>query len=484
MPHVLVADDEAAFRRILDRVLRGRGHTCEVVDSGESALLAAKARRPDLILLDLQMPGIGGMETLKRLGREVPGVPVVIMTGSGSIDIAVAAFKLGAVDFVTKPFDDARLHSTLDALLSRGEAVGADAPLMIGDSPAFREAMDLARRFARPDINVLLEGETGTGKELFASAIHAASKRHAGPFVPVDCSILSESLIESELFGHEKGAFTGATSARIGHFERADGGTLFLDEIGNLPLPYQAKLLRVLQERTLERVGGRETVKLDIRVVSATNVNLREAVRAGTFRMDLYYRLAEVSITPPPLRERPGDVARLSVFFVHRWAARFGLSTHGISDDAVARLEAHSWPGNVRELEGVIKAAVVLADDLIEPEHLPRSLGDDGEPPRPSPAPGPDSLAPSSPPAPLPGATGATGATGVGERFRMEIEFGGDDDNLDLKALANDASEKAEKAVLEAILKRARYSHAQLAKMMNVDPKTLRAKLRKYGLES
>jgi DNA-binding NtrC family response regulator len=478
MPTVLVADDELPMRRILDRLLRARGLETELVESGEAAIDAARTRRPDLLLLDLQMPGIGGMETLERMGRDMPSVPVVIMTATGSIETAVGAFKRGAIDFVTKPFDEVKLFAAVDAAISTRTSMELKpGPVMVGESPRFREAMDLALRFARPDINILLQGETGTGKELFARSIHAASKRKSGPFVPVDCSILSESLIESELFGHEKGAFTGATATRIGHFERADHGTLFLDEIGNLPPPTQAKLLRVLQERTMERVGGRETIKLDIRVVSATNVNLKDAIQRGTFRMDLYYRLSEMTIATPPLRERAGDVRRLAEHFVERYSAQFERNVHGITRAAVARLEAYAWPGNVRELENTIKAAVILADDEVRPEHLPEGLGDDGAAP-PSP-----SVQQRTPPASMPPATMPSPSTS-GERFRMEIEFGTGVEDLDLKALANVATEKAERAVLETVLKQGRYSHAQLAKLMNVDPKTLRAKLRKYGLES
>jgi DNA-binding NtrC family response regulator len=458
MPHVLVVDDESAIRRILERLLKERGCTVDSVETGELALSSVRSRRPDFVLLDLHMEGMGGMETLDRLCRDTPGLPVVIMTGQGSIEVAVDAFKRGAADFVTKPFDEPKLVSTIASLLAmKAEAETASGPVLVGDSPAFRRVIDHALRFARPDINILLEAETGTGKELFARSIHAASKRKDGPFVPVDCSILSESLFESELFGHERGSFTGAVTSRIGHFERADKGTLFLDEIGNLPLTFQAKLLRVLQERTMERVGGRETIRLDIRVLSATNANLKHAVGAGTFRADLYYRLAEVTISPPPLRERVADIPLLAAHFVERYAAQYKLPVTGISKDAVDQLVAAAWPGNVRQLENVIKSAVVLADGIVRSEHLPADLGETERP--------------------------RVSNESAGDRFRMEIELGPDVEPMDLKALANAASEKAERAVLETILRQGRYSHAQLAKMMNVDPKTLRAKLRKYGLD-
>ncbi len=477
MSQILIIDDEITIRRVLDRMLRELGHATEQAESGESGLLAARVRRPDLILLDVNMGGMDGLETLSRLCREVPGVPVVIMTGQGSVETAVSAFKLGAVDFVTKPFDQHKLRTTLHALLvAPSDGPAAAASSLVGESPRFRETMALAIKFARPDINILLEGETGTGKELFAGAIHAASKRRDGPFIAVDCSILSASLIESELFGHEKGAFTGASSAHTGYFQRADGGTLFLDEIGNLPLPFQAKLLRVLQERSIARVGGRETIKLDIRVVSATNVSVREAVRAGTFRMDLYYRLGEVTLSLPPLRERTGDIERLALHFTRRYAAQFGLQARSLSPRALELLCAHSWPGNVRELEGVIKSAVVLAGERVEPEDLPREITERRSPSLHDAAPA-SVRRPSAPPPsnPLPGPSS--------EQFRMEITFGTEEEKLDLKALAQSATEKAERAVLQAMLQKRRYSHADLARRMNIDVKTLRAKLRKYGLE-
>ncbi|HVE84041.1 MAG TPA: sigma 54-interacting transcriptional regulator, partial [Myxococcales bacterium] len=339
---------------------------------------------------------------------------------------------------------------------------GADCPTLVGESPAFTRAMELAMRYAGPDINILLLGETGTGKELFARAIHAASRRRHGPFVAVDCSMLAESLIESELFGHEKGAFTGATSSRIGRFEMAQGGTLFLDEIGNLPAALQAKLLRVLQERRMERVGGRDAIRLDVRVVSATNVDLKDAMAAGQFRRDLYYRLQEATLCLPPLRERTGDLAHIARHFVALYAARFGTGARDISGGALEALEGYDWPGNVRELENAIKSAVVLASDTVLPEHLPPELR------------GPASnviAMPSSPPG------------GSGERLKVEIEIGLHASEIDLKALGAEAAEQAERSLLAALLRRGRTSGAQMAKLLSVDPKTLRTKLRRYGLE-
>jgi transcriptional regulator with PAS, ATPase and Fis domain len=323
--------------------------------------------------------------------------------------------------------------------------------------------MDRALRFAVPNINVLLLGETGTGMELFARAIHAASKRRAGPFVAVDCSVMPEGLIESELFGHERGAYTGATASREGHLEAAQGGTLFLDEIGNWPMDFQAKLLRVLQSRRMERVGGRGTVELDVRVVSATNVDLEEAIRVGRFRQDLYYRLQEITIELPPLRARTGDVARIARHFVSTYAARFGSPVTGISDDAVALLEGHDWPGNVRELENVVKGAVVLAQDVVRPEHLPAALRAAAQP------------------APVLAVHGAQGQPD--DRATLEIGIALHATRLDLKAVGAEAAEKVERSLLAALLRDRRMSRARMAKVLGVDPKTLRSKLRRYGLE-
>jgi DNA-binding NtrC family response regulator len=473
MARVLAVDDDPAILRALDRLLRREGYAVSTADSGEEALAEVGVRRPDVVLLDVQMQGIDGLETLAQLGRQAPGLPVLIMTAQNDVDTAVRAFKLGAVDFVRKPFVEEKLLAALRAQSAgRGDSRGADGPVLVGESQRFREAVDLAVRLALPDINLLLEGETGTGKELFARAIHDASGRRSGPFVAVDCSMLAENLIESELFGHEKGAFTGAVGGRIGHLERADGGTLFLDEVGNLSLNVQAKLLRVLQERTIERVGGRESRRLDVRIVSAANVELREAVRRGVFRSDLYYRLAEATICPPPLRDRRGDVPRLVAHFAERYAQRFGVPVPRVSPEAVARLEAHTWPGNVRELEAVIKVAVVLAKDVVRPEHLPRWISA-------SRADEPGWLASARPSS----AEALRGGAEELKHLRVVFDLPLEDERMDLKALTTLAGEQAERAILEAMVRRG-HSQARLARLLNVDPKTLRGKLRKYGLDS
>ncbi len=466
MAHVLIVDDERDLGALVATLLREHGHTSRWVGSGAEALEAVAERRPDLVLLDLHLGSMDGMEVLRRMHPTAPGMPIVMFTGHGTVAVAVDAMKQGATDFIAKPFDNRTLLATVDALLSMQRADGTGAPLLLGESPAFREAMDRALRFAVPDINVLLLGETGTGKELFARAIHAASKRRSGPFVAVDCSVMPGGLIESELFGHERGAYTGATTARQGHLEAAQGGTLFLDEIGNWPLDFQAKLLRVLQARRMERVGGRASVALDVRVVSATNVDLPEAIRTGRFRQDLYYRLQEITIDLPPLRDRAGDVRRIARHFVTSYAARFGCPVTDISEEALRLLDAHDWPGNVRELENVIKGAVVLAKDVVRPEHLPPEL-------RPAVPARPRALAEAAEVLPDPG----------DGRLQVQIEMGIRAAHIDLKAMGAEAAEKVERSLLATLLQDRRMSRTRMARVLGVDPKTLRSKLRRYGLE-
>ena len=463
MADILIVDDEPELCSLVATLLGEKGHRARSLSSGEAALRAVSEKCPDLILLDLHLDGIDGIETLRRIRAKCADVPVVMVTAFGNVQAAVKAMKLGATDFVGKPFNNQSLLSTIESLLVMRRQEPSASPALIGGSEAFRKVMDMALKFAVPDINVLLLGETGTGKELFARAIHAASKRRNGPFVAVDCSTLAENLIESELFGHEKGAFTGATATQMGRLEMAQGGTLFLDEIGNLPLAFQAKLLRVLQERQIERVGGRETLRLDTRIVSATNVNLAEAIREGKFRQDLYYRLQEITINLPPLRERSGDLGRIAQHFVTLYARKFGTPSRRISDEALDALERYPWPGNVRELENVIKSAVVLALDTVGVEHLPPALREQTT-----------------------HASTISSVSGDGkeELLKVEIELGFHASGIDLKALGAEAAEQAERSLLSALLSRGRMSSAQMAKLLSVDPKTLRTKLRRYGLET
>jgi DNA-binding NtrC family response regulator len=378
---VLIADDDAASRRLLEVRLRALG--CEVATAvdGREALAAVQQEPPALLMLDLQMPRMDGMEVLRTLRRDGIDLPVVVITAHGSIETAVEAMKEGAADFLPKPFDPKHLEIVVRKVLERRQLVEANqilrdtlavhAPDIIGESPAIRAAAEVARKVAATGSTVLLLGESGTGKEVFSHAIHRWSPRKDRPFVVVNCVALSEQLLESELFGHEKGAFTGAHQAKRGKFEVANGGTVFLDEIGDMAPALQAKLLRVLQDHTFERVGGTRPVRADLRVIAATNRDLEKAVRAGRFREDLFYRLNVVAITLPPLRDRREDIPALAAHFVAHYAADTKKMVRGITPDAMARLAAHTWPGNVRELANVIERAVVLcAGDRIGAEDL------------------------------------------------------------------------------------------------------------------
>jgi DNA-binding NtrC family response regulator len=385
MATLVVADDDRAIRKIVRDRLTAAGHSVEVAENGRDAVALIERVEPDLVLLDLQMPELDGFEVLDRVTKQQGALLIIVITAHGSIEAAVRAMKAGAHDFLQKPFDAAHLEHVVaraldtgrlrrDIGILRGE-VETRHHLVVGHSSRMREVVQLAERVARSDATVLLDGESGTGKEVLARAVHAASRRADGPFVAVNCAALSAELLESELFGHEKGAFTGAVRTKPGRLEMAAGGTLFLDEIGELRPTLQAKLLRVLQEREFERVGGTRTMKADVRIVAATNRNLETAVGAGEFRQDLYYRLKVVALRLPPLRDRREDIAALSAHFLSRFARDAGRPPPRLDDSASALLEDYAWPGNVRELANVLERAVVLgAPDVITVDDLPEEL--------------------------------------------------------------------------------------------------------------
>jgi two-component system, NtrC family, response regulator AtoC len=380
---VLVIDDEAGLRHTLLLILRDEGYRVTVADDGESGLRTALAEQPDLILCDIRMPRMGGLDFLQRY-QEGGGTGLVIMMSAyGALETAVEAMRRGAYDYISKPFNADEVLLTLRkaeereqlrrevARLKRevGEIQGFEG--VVGTSAAMREVMELAMRVAPFPSTVLLTGESGSGKEAVARAVHRASPRRDRGFVAVNCGAIPENLLESELFGHEKGAFTGADRAREGVFEEADGGTLFLDEIGELSVQLQVKLLRVLQERVIRRVGGSGERPVDVRVLAATARDLVEQVKAGKFRDDLYYRINVVQIHIPPLRTRPEDVPLLAEHFLRRHAERLKVATPGLPPALVPLLAAYSWPGNVRELENVLERALILSGGEIGVEHLP-----------------------------------------------------------------------------------------------------------------
>jgi DNA-binding NtrC family response regulator len=369
---ILVVDDEPDMLANCRRILERAGHECLAADNGVRGLEVLEAQRPDLLITDLKMPGLDGMELMRRAKAIDAELPIIVVTGFATIESAVAAVKEGAFDYLPKTFSVDQLQVAADRALRhrrlaienrnlRGqlqETFGLEN--IVGRSPAMARIFELVKKAARSEANILILGESGTGKELIARAIHANSPRAAQAFVPVDCASLPENLLESELFGHEKGAFTGAIRSKPGLIETAHRGTLFLDEIGDLPPTLQSKLLRATQERQIRRVGGTAQVDVDVRIVSATNRNLRDAVTRGQFREELYYRINVIAIELPPLRERAGDIPLLAHAFLKRYGQ--GRVTR-IADEAMTALEAYPWPGNVRELQNVIERACALADD-------------------------------------------------------------------------------------------------------------------------
>jgi two-component system nitrogen regulation response regulator GlnG len=381
-PRVLVADDEDSLRWVLEKGLRHAGYDVVGVKDGESAVRAFEAEPFDLVFLDIRMPGLGGLDVLTQLRQRHDAVQVIVMTAHGTMETAIQAMQRGAYDYLAKPFDldevillaeralTARRLTEEVAQLRTGLHEVWEFGALIGRHPRMQDVYKTIGRIAGSDVTVLLRGESGTGKELVARAIHHYSRRAGRPFVAVSCAAIPGTLLESELFGHERGAFTDAKERKLGKLELAHGGTFYLDEIGDMPLELQAKLLRALQERTVERVGGREPIRIDVRVLGATNRDLEALMREGRFREDLYYRLNVVTVNLPPLRDRRRDIPLLVEHFLAKHGSDLG--ERGISPDALDRLVGYDWPGNVRELENVVQRAMVMASGgVILPEHLP-----------------------------------------------------------------------------------------------------------------
>jgi DNA-binding NtrC family response regulator len=391
LPDLLIVEDKASLRVVLRKTLEGSGYTVEEAPDGEQALSLLARRRYLAVLCDLKLPGADGFAVLRAALEADPAVPVILMTAFGTIEDAVRAMKEGAYDFLAKPVDTDHLLLLVERSLAQrrlflenlvlkeefSQRLGL--PRILGDSPAIREATAQLQKVASTDATVLLLGESGTGKELFARALHHLSGRAAGPFVALNCAAIPETLLENELFGHEKGAYTGADRARLGKLEMAGGGTLFLDEIGELPLPMQGKLLRVLQERTYERVGGNRTLEADVRVVAASNRDLEAEAGSGSFRQDLYFRLSVFPLTVPPLRHRREDIPLLAAYFLERYAREMHRPVTGFAPEALERLGSSPWPGNVRELQNCVERAVILCEGgELGPQHLHLRGGDAG----------------------------------------------------------------------------------------------------------
>ncbi|MBF0513123.1 MAG: sigma-54-dependent Fis family transcriptional regulator [Desulfovibrionaceae bacterium] len=452
-PSLLVVDDDPGHLAMLTTLIRGWGYATEGAHSGEAAVETALRRPFDLILMDVRMAGISGIEALRAVKASNPAIPILIMTAYSTVESAVEALKAGAYDYLTKPLDFDVLRLSLARALEhaglrkenealRRELGQAEGVGLIGASRAMRRVLDMVAMIAPSEATVLISGETGSGKELVARAIHKASARASGPLVAVNCAALAESLLESELFGHEKGAFTGAERRREGRFKQADGGTVFLDEIGEVSAAMQLRLLRVLQEREVVRVGGNETLPVDVRVLAATNRDLRALVADGRFRQDLYYRLNVVALHLPPLRERAGDIPLLAAHFLQKYGAKNKKNVQGFTPAAMDCLLRHPWPGNVRELENAVERAVVLSTGAIAGE---REL----------------------PPELLAGVavTAPAAQNPVGAAAALPVML----------------LEDAEKIAVLAAMREAEGNKSQAARMLGVTRKTLHAKLRKYG---
>lgn len=450
---ILIIDDEKNYLLILEALLEEEGYTVTALSDPAMALAYLDESEVDVVITDMKMPGMSGQDVLEHVRRNHPHIPVMIMTAFGTIDRAVEAMKSGAFDYITKPFaNDDILLSVRKALRlshaerqnrllreSLAEKFGKDA--IVGNSKAIQDVLALAGRVAPSRSTVLVTGESGTGKELVARALHIASDRKEMPFISVNCMSLSAGLLESELFGHEKGSFTGAVALKRGRFELAQGGTLFLDEIGELSPELQVKLLRVLQERTVERVGGTETIAVDFRLVAATNKNLQEEIAAGRFREDLFYRLNVVNIHLPPLRERREDIPILAGHFLRRFSQENSRQVQGFTPGAVDYLSAYEWPGNVRQLENVIERCVVLATrDVIDVDDLPPELRDEDT------------------------------------QYKSAVDL------LPLRINLPDTLEKIEAALIRRAMVHSGFVQVKTAELLNVSKSLLQYKLKKYNI--
>lgn len=383
MEKILVVDDDKSIRYSLKRLFEDKGKILITAKNGKEALDILDKEVPDLVIMDVMMPGMNGLQVLKEIKKEWPKLLVIIMTAFGTTETAIDAMKLGAFEYILKPFDVQKMCELVEKalIISRSmktqvsckpfEEESPVSECIVGKSSKMQEIYKTIGRIAESDVTVLLRGESGTGKELVARAIYQHSKRADKPFIPVNCAAIPDTLLESELFGHEKGSFTGADTRRIGKFEQCNGGTIFLDEIGDMSLLTQAKILRVLQEKEIQRVGGTERIKTDVRLIVATNKDLEKAISENKFREDLYYRLNVVRINLPQLVERKEDISRLVQYFIRRFNLELKKDIKGITEEAYAKLEKYTWPGNVRELENVIKRAVVeCKGDYIMPDQL------------------------------------------------------------------------------------------------------------------
>jgi DNA-binding NtrC family response regulator len=460
---VLIVDDEKDMRWLISNILRLRGFSSLQAEDADSALKTLESAMPDVILLDIKMPGPSGLELLETLRKREIRPPVIMITAYGEVKSAVKSLKLGAYDYIIKPFENDELLAAVERAYERNslsrevkylrDQLKGKASLInvMGPSEAVGRIVDQINRVAITDFTIILQGETGTGKEFIARAIHMLSPRRKGPFIAIDCGSLPENLIESELFGHEKGAFTGASEKKSGLFEIARGGTFFLDEIGNLPVAFQHKLLRVLEERKIRRVGGKETIQVDVRIIAASNVNLEQEVEAGRFRKDLYFRLNEFTISVPPLRERKEDLEFLAELFVEEAAQELDKKIERISADGMDVLLRHHWPGNIRELRNRVRRAALICDgNIIESSHLSLSNGEKGN--------------------------------GSWELLSPEKAFTLIEKGMSLGQVLQAVVEEIEHSLIRKALKKAENNKMKTSQILKIDYKTLYRKLHKYDL--
>jgi two-component system nitrogen regulation response regulator GlnG len=453
---VLIVDDDQDIAQMLAALMKKEGLASLVAYNGETALQMVPVRAPDLMLVDVTMPGIDGMEVLKRVKETNPCLPVIMITAYAAIPTSVAAMRAGAFDYLPKPFDHAEVIRVVRAALTERqrlqqvsvEKISTDNCLrvMMGPSDAVTRIIREVNRVASSDFSVIIQGETGAGKELVARAIHQLSRRAAAPFIPLDCGSIPETLIESELFGYQKGAFTGALVPKIGKFEAAQGGTLFLDEIANLPLASQVRMLRVIQERAVLRLGSTRSIKVDVRLLTASNQKLLGLVESGQMRDDLYFRLNEFTITIPPLRERREDIPYLAKRFLDFTNQELHKNVQGFSENCLETLLSYNWPGNVRQLRAVIRRAVLLADDLVTVKHLDIKR------------------------APVPGLA-----------FTPRVE-GSPWEDLSLKEIVQRSVVSVEREILAQALKFTGGNKAKAARLLHIDYKTMHYKVKQFRI--
>ena len=471
---ILVADDEESMRWVLSKALKRKGFTVDLAHDGRQALALIQDNSYDLAILDIKMPGINGLDLLDKVRETKSDLLVVIMTAEASMKNAVEAMKRGAYDYITKPFDLDVIDAIIEKVARAREIAGQVTALkqelkeryqveknIIGNSPAMRDIYKTIGKVAGSDVTILVQGESGTGKELVARAIHFNSRRLGKPFVAINCAAIPKELLESELFGFEKGAFTGAVERKLGKFEQANNGTLFLDEIGDMPLDLQAKILRVLQEREVTRTGGNQSIAVDVRIVAATNQELLEKVRAKEFREDLYYRLNVVPINLVPLRERREDIPLLVQYFLNRTAAEMDIPAKQCTDDAMAVLTGHSWPGNVRELENTIKRAVILSNDpLLTPADF-------------------EGLEPAS-------AVRATASSDASLEVIVDMKLRtclNGIERLDKGDIHAMVLEQVERPLIRYVLEKTRWNQVKAADILGINRNTLRKKINELGIE-